>query len=66
MREQTIGGKNGIGGDDKDFVLTKDTAVVTEALAVARKLADLKTEQQVDLRLTVDQKSVVRITILGE
>jgi hypothetical protein len=33
---------------------------------VARKLADLRAEQNVVLRLRIDQKSAGRITILGE
>ena len=62
----TIGAKNGVGGEDKTFKTTKDTAIVTAMYGVARKLSDLRAEQEVVLRLAIDQKSAGRITILGE
>jgi hypothetical protein len=62
----TIGGKGGVGGEDKDFKTTKDTVVVTEIYSTPLKLADLKAEKHVVLRLTIDQKAAGKITILGE
>jgi hypothetical protein len=78
----TIGAKNGVGGEEKTFKTTKDTAIVTAMYGVARKpsdtaivtamygvarkLSDLRAEQEVVLRLAIDQKSAGRITILGE
>jgi RNA polymerase sigma factor (sigma-70 family) len=62
----TIGAKNGVDGEDKEFKTTKDTAIVTAMLGVARKLSDLRAEQEVVLRLSIDQKAAGRITILGE
>jgi Sigma-70, region 4 len=62
----TIGGKNGVGGEDKDFTLSKDTAVVTETYGAPLKLTDVRAEREVILRLSIDQKAVARITVLGE
>jgi hypothetical protein len=63
----TVGGKGGgVGGEDKEFRVTKGTAVVTAVYGVPRKLSDLKAGREVLLRLTLDQKSAGRITILGE
>jgi hypothetical protein len=53
-------------GEDKDFTLTKDTVVVTEIYSVPLKLADLKVDREVLLRLSLDQKVVVKITLRGE
>jgi RNA polymerase sigma factor (sigma-70 family) len=61
----TIGAKNGVGGEDKDFRLAKDT-VVTESSGAPMKLADLKAETNVVLRLSLDQKAAARITVAGE
>jgi RNA polymerase sigma factor (sigma-70 family) len=62
----TIGGKNGVGGEDKSFNLTKDTAVITAINGVPLKLADLRAEKEVVLRLSIDQKAAAKITVLGE
>jgi hypothetical protein len=62
----TVGGKNGVGGEEKTFPLTKDTAVVTALNGTARKVADLKAGQIVNLRLSIDQKAAARITVQGE
>ena len=62
----TIGSKNGQGGEDKEFKVTKETLVLTEMNGVARKLADLKSDGEVILRLTIDQKSAETIIVLGE
>jgi RNA polymerase sigma factor (sigma-70 family) len=61
----TVGAKGGVGGEDKDFKLAKDT-VVTGADHVPLKLADLKAETTVVLRLSLDQKAAARITVAGE
>jgi len=62
----TIGGKGGVGGEDRDFKLTKDTAFVTEINGVPLKPADVKPEREVFLRLTIDQKAVGRVVVRGE
>jgi hypothetical protein len=62
----TIGAKNGMGGDDKEFKLTKETVVVTEINGVSLKVADLRPDKEVVLRLSIDQKAAGRITVLGE
>ena len=60
-----IGAKGGVGGEDKDFKLAK-TTVVTEASGAPMKLADLKVDTPVVLRLAIDQKAAARITVAGE
>jgi RNA polymerase sigma factor (sigma-70 family) len=62
----TIGAKNGVGGEDKEFKLTKETVVLTEINGVALKLTDVRAEKEVILRLSIDQKAATRITVLGE
>jgi small nuclear ribonucleoprotein (snRNP)-like protein len=62
----TIGAKNGMGGEDKEFKLTKETVVLTEINGAALKLTDVRTEKEVILRLSIDQKAATRITVLGE
>jgi RNA polymerase sigma factor (sigma-70 family) len=62
----TIGAKNGVGGEDKEFKLTKDTVVLTEINGAALKLTDVRAEKEVILRLSIDQKVAARITVLGE
>jgi hypothetical protein len=62
----TIGAKGGVGGEDKEFKLTKETVVLTEINAAPLKLTDVKTEKEVILRLSIDQKAATRITVLGE
>jgi hypothetical protein len=62
----TIGAKNGVGGEDKDFKLTKETAVLTEIYGAALKLTDVRADKEVILRLSIDQKAAARITVLGE
>jgi RNA polymerase sigma factor (sigma-70 family) len=61
----TIGAKGGVGGEDKDFKLAKDT-VLTESSGAPLKLADLKVETEVVLRLSLDQKAAARITVAAE
>jgi RNA polymerase sigma factor (sigma-70 family) len=62
----TIGAKNGVGGEDKEFKLTKGTVVLTEINGAALKLADVRADKEVILRLSIDQKAAARITVLGE
>jgi hypothetical protein len=62
----TIGAKNGVGGEDKEFKLTSKTVVLTEIYGVALKLTDVRADREVILRLAIDQKAVARITVLGE
>jgi hypothetical protein len=62
----TIGAKNGAGGEDKSFPLTKDTRIVTAIYGVPLKLADVKPDNEVILRLTIDQKATARITLPGQ
>jgi RNA polymerase sigma factor (sigma-70 family) len=62
----TIGGKNGVGGEDRTFEMAKNIVVRTDINGAPLKLADLKTEKEVILRLAIDQKAAERITLLGE
>jgi hypothetical protein len=62
----TVGGKGGTGGEDKTFNVSRETRIVTEQNSLLRKLADLRVDQEVVLRLFVDQKPAARITVLGE
>jgi hypothetical protein len=62
----TIGSKGGVGGEEQEFKVTKATMIVTEINQVSLKLTDLKTDREVILRLSLDQKGVARITLLGE
>jgi RNA polymerase sigma factor (sigma-70 family) len=62
----TIGAKNGMGGEDKEFKLTKETIVLTEIYGAALKLRDVRADKEVILRLSIDQKAAARITVLGE
>jgi RNA polymerase sigma factor (sigma-70 family) len=62
----TIGAKGGEGGENKEFKLTKETVVLTEFNGVPLKRTDLKTDKEVVLRLSIDQKAAARITVLGE
>jgi RNA polymerase sigma factor (sigma-70 family) len=62
----TIGGKGGVGGEDKEFKLTKETVVLTEINGAALKLTDVRADKEVILRLSIDQKAAARITVLGE
>jgi small nuclear ribonucleoprotein (snRNP)-like protein len=62
----TIGAKNGMGGEDKEFKLTKETVVLTEIYGAALKLKDVRLDKEVILRLSIDQKTAARITVLGE
>src|SRR5262249_51845640 len=62
----TIGAKNGMGGEDKEFKLTKETVVLTEINSAALKLTDVRADKEVILRLSIDQKAAGRITVLGE
>jgi hypothetical protein len=61
-----VGAKNGEGGVDKEFKLTRDTAIVTEINGAALTRKDLRVDKEVVLRLALDQKSAARVTILGE
>jgi RNA polymerase sigma factor (sigma-70 family) len=62
----TIGAKNGQGGEDKEFKLTKKTAVLTEMYGVRLERSSLRVGRDVVLRLAIDQKAAGRITVLGE
>jgi RNA polymerase sigma factor (sigma-70 family) len=62
----TIGAKGGVGGEDKEFKLTKETVVLTEIYGAALKLTDVRADKEVILRLSIDQKAAARITVLGE
>ena len=61
-----IGSKNGEGGEDKEFKLSKDTVFLTEINAAPLKLSDVRTEKEVTLKLAIDQKAATRIVVLGE
>jgi hypothetical protein len=61
----TIGAKNGVGGEDKEFKLTNETVVLTAINGVPLKRADLTAEKEVGLRLSIDQTAAARITVLG-
>src|SRR5262245_13165568 len=61
-----IGSKNGEGGEEKTFKLGKETKVLTEALGAEQKLADVKVDQEVALRLSIDQKTIDTITLPGQ
>ena len=52
--------------EDREFKTTKDTRVVTEINGVPLRLADLRADREVLLRLSLDQKVDVRITVRGE
>lgn len=60
-----VGGKKG-GGEDKTFTITKDTAIVTGKNALALKLSDVKPDKDVSVRLAIDQKAVLKITLVQE
>jgi hypothetical protein len=62
----TIGAKGGVGGEDKEFKLTKETVVLTEIHGAALKLTDVRADKEVILRLSIDQKATTRITVVGE
>jgi RNA polymerase sigma factor (sigma-70 family) len=62
----TIGAKNGEGGEDKEFKLTRATVVLTEINGVPLKQTDLRVNKEVVLRLSIDQKAAARVTVLGE
>jgi RNA polymerase sigma factor (sigma-70 family) len=62
----TIGAKEGVGGEDKEFKLTKETVVLTEINGAALKLMDVRADKEIILRLSIDQKAATRITVLGE
>jgi RNA polymerase sigma factor (sigma-70 family) len=62
----TVGGKGGVGGEDKEFKLTKETVVLTEINGVPLKQTDLRAGREVVLRLAIDQKAAARVTVLGE
>ena len=55
-----------MGGEDKEFKLTKETVVLTEINGAALKLTDVRADKEVILRLCIDQKAATRITVLGE
>lgn len=61
-----VGGKNGVGGEDKTFNVTKNTAVVTEINGVPLKLDDVRVDKEVVLRLFVDQKAAAKIVVQGQ
>jgi RNA polymerase sigma factor (sigma-70 family) len=62
----TIGAKNGMGGEDKEFKLTQETVVLTKIYGLPLKLTDLRVDKSVVLRLAIDQKAAATITVLGE
>jgi RNA polymerase sigma factor (sigma-70 family) len=62
----TIGGKGGVGGEDKEFKLTRNTVVRTGINGALLKLTDIRAEKEVILRLSIDQKVAVWISVLGE
>ncbi|MBI3467222.1 MAG: hypothetical protein HY000_29775 [Planctomycetes bacterium] len=51
---------------DKTFDIAREAKVVTEIYSLPIKLAELKPEKEVNLLLTADRKSVMRITVFGE
>jgi len=62
----TITVKKGADGEVKTFTTTKTSVVVTAINGAPLKLSDVRAEQEVVVRLTVDQKTVAKITVLGE
>jgi len=59
-------GKKGGDGEDRTFTVTKATQIVTEVYGVPVKLADVRVDKDAILRLSMDQKGVARLTIVGE
>jgi hypothetical protein len=55
-----------MGGEDREFKLTKETVVRTEINGAALKLTNVRVDKEVTLRLAIDQKAAARITVLGE
>ena len=62
----TIGGKGGVGGEDKEFKLTKQTVAATEMKRVPIELKNLKAEDGGDVRLSLDQKTVVQNLVVSD
>ncbi|MCH8840955.1 MAG: hypothetical protein IH831_09860, partial [Planctomycetes bacterium] len=62
----TIGGKDGVGGKDKDFKLTKSTVVVKQVFNTRLKLKDIQIGDHVVLRLSIDQKAAASLIVLSE
>ena len=62
----TIGGKDGVGGEDRDFKLAKSTIVVKQIFKTQLKLKDIQVGNNVVLRLSIDQKAAASLNVLGE
>lgn len=61
----TIGGKNGVGGDDKQFKLAKATAVIRQSDKTRLKVEDIRKGDTVTLQLSIDQKAASSIVVRG-
>ena len=62
----TIGGKNGVGGKDREFKLSKSTVVIKQIFKTRLKLKDIQVGDHVVLRLSIDQKAAASLIVLGE
>jgi RNA polymerase sigma factor (sigma-70 family) len=63
----TIGGKNGVGGEDKEFKTSKDTVVLLQNTNERVKLTDPRVaEKDVILRMAIDQKAAAQITVVED
>jgi hypothetical protein len=63
----TIGGKNGVGGEDKEFKTSKDTVVLLRNTNERVKLTDPRVaEKDVILRMAIDQKAAAQITVVED
>jgi RNA polymerase sigma factor (sigma-70 family) len=62
----TVGGKGGVGGEDKEFKLTKKTVIATQMKQVPIELKNLKVDTEVTVKLSLDQKTAVQILVMGE
>jgi len=60
----TIGGKDGVGGEDRTFLITKSTRIYQHSSKLRLKPSELQPGSNVNLQLSIDQKSAAWITIL--
>ena len=62
-----VGGKNGVGGEDKNFKTSKDTVVLVGSTGERIKLSDARlADKDVVLQLAIDQKAASRIATQGD
>ncbi len=62
----TVNVKKGGDGEDRTFPVTKQTQIVTEVYGIPVKLADIRVDREAMVRLALDQKAAVKVTVLGE